>query len=244
MASYFLTNTLKAYTGTSANTGTSTYTGTSAKIVAGKITKEVVDFKTTTRQVIAYLEGGYYHPDMLKDGRVKDSRYRGSGETMFGIDRKTGIEQSTSPAGVKFWKKIDEIQAKTKWKWLYIPPDPLQTELIDLVIQMQEKPFNRNFEKWVPDPKLRAIIKSDGRLLFNFVYAIWNGEGWFQGFGREISEAYKKGMTSSEDLLKLFVYRRINNVGVLHNRYYPKGNAQNSLINQGGNQIKKLVGIQ
>jgi hypothetical protein len=40
--------------------------------------------------IIEKLEGGYYHPDMLTDGRIKDGRYGGSGETMFGIDRKTG----------------------------------------------------------------------------------------------------------------------------------------------------------
>jgi hypothetical protein len=104
---------------------------------------------------------------------------------------------------------------------------------------MQEEPFNRYLKIYVPDPKAQAVIKSDGRLLFNFVYATWNGPGWFQGWGKEISEAYKKGKTSSEDLLKLFVARRINNTNVLNG-----GNKQNSLINQGGNKIKNLVGLQ
>ena len=40
--------------------------------------------------IIDKLEGGYYHPDMLEDGRIKDSRYSASGETMMGIDRKAG----------------------------------------------------------------------------------------------------------------------------------------------------------
>ena len=29
-------------------------------------------FSNTTKLVIDNLEGGYYHPNMLKDGRVKD----------------------------------------------------------------------------------------------------------------------------------------------------------------------------
>ena len=36
-------------------------------------------------KVIKYLEGGYYHPDMLKDGRIKDSRYGASGETTMNL---------------------------------------------------------------------------------------------------------------------------------------------------------------
>lgn len=215
-------------------------TGESYKVVAGKITKEVNDFKSVTRQVIANLEGGYYNPNpAYNHPGSKDPRYGASGETMFGIDRKAGGSINTTPAGKKFWGKIDEIQKTTKWKWNYIPPDPLQTELVDLVVQIQETPFNNLLTKYVPDPKVRAVIKSDGRLLFNFIYATWNGPGWFQGWGREISEAYKKGKTSSEDLLKLFVARRINNANVLAG-----GNAQNSLINQGGQKIKTLVGLE
>jgi len=237
MASYFLTN---EFTPVPSATLAPFETGESYKVTAGKITKEVKDFKTVTRQVIANLEGGYYNPAPgYNHPGSRDPRYSTSGETMFGIDRKAGGTINTGAAGKKFWKKIDEIQAKTKWTWNYIPPDPLQTELIDLVIQMQEEPFNRYLKIYVPDSKAQAVIKSDGRLLFNFVYATWNGPGWFQGWGKEISEAYKKGKTSSEDLLKLFVARRINNANVLNG-----GNKQNSLINQGGNKIKNLVGLQ
>jgi len=32
-------------------------------------------FYNLSKVVIDKLEGGYFHPDMLKDGRVKDSRY-------------------------------------------------------------------------------------------------------------------------------------------------------------------------
>lgn len=215
-------------------------TGESYKIVAGPITKEVKDFKTVTRQVIANLEGGYYNPSpAYNHPGSKDPRYSASGETMFGIDRKAGGTINTTPAGKKFWGKIDETQKTTKWKWNYIPPDPLQSELVDLAVQIQETPFNQALKRYVNDSKVEAVIRSDGRLLFNFVYAIWNGPGWFQGWSKEIREAYHKGKTSSEDLLKLFVARRINNTNIL-----PRGNKQNSLIEQGGYKIKKLVGLQ
>jgi hypothetical protein len=51
---------------------------------------DTIKFDKITSLVIDKLEGGYYHPNMLIDGRVKDIRYSGSGETMFGIDRLKG----------------------------------------------------------------------------------------------------------------------------------------------------------
>ena len=237
MASYFLTD---VFTPVPSADSVPFITGESFKVVVGKITKEVNDFKTVTKQVVANLEGGYYNPKPeYNHPGSRDPRYSTSGETMFGIDRKAGGTINESPAGKKFWGKIDAIQKTTKWTWNYIPPNPLQTELLNLVVEIQEAPFNALLAKYVPDPKVREVIKSDGRLLFNFIYATWNGPGWFQGWGAEISEAYKKGKTSSEDLLKLFVARRINNANVL-----PKGNKQNSLIAQGGHKIKTLVGLE
>ena len=49
------------------------------------------DFKQSVNKVIDTLEGGYYHPNMVKDGRLKSSYKMGnSGETMMGMDRKHG----------------------------------------------------------------------------------------------------------------------------------------------------------
>ena len=73
-------------------------------------------FKQITNMVIDSLEGGYYHPDMLKDGRVKDARYGASGETMFGIDRLAGNSDKT-PQGKAFWKIMDDAGARKNWKW-------------------------------------------------------------------------------------------------------------------------------
>jgi hypothetical protein len=213
------------------------------KVVAGKISKDVKDFKTVTRQVIANLEGGYYNPKPeYNHPGSRDPRYTSSGETMFGIDRKAGGTINTTPAGKKFWGKIDEIQKTTKWKWNYVPPDPLQTELINLVAEIQEPEFNKLLKRYVNDDKVEAVIRSDGRLLFNFVYAVWNGPGWFKGWAREIKKAYYRGQTSSEDLLKLFVAKRIDSVNVLGKGPVRGGTAW-SLINQGGLKIAKLVGV-
>ena len=89
---------------------------------------------------------------------------------------------------------------------------------------------------YIKDSKLKTLIESDGRLLLNFIYACWNGSGWFEGFANTINKAYKGGMTDSEKLARLFVEKRINNAGVLL-----KGNKQSSLINQNGVKIKTLL---
>lgn len=200
--------------------------GKSSNVPTGTIKKEVSKFADVTKQVIAYLEGGYYNPRYHITG---DSRYGTSGETMFGIDKVAGGSINKTKAGIAFWKKIDEAQTKTKWKWNYIPSDPLQKDLLDLAVQVMQPVYESNMKAYIADANLQKIIESDGRLLFNFVYACWNGPGWFQRWSKEIKKAYKAGKTDSEDLLKLFVSLRTS--------------SSNSLINQGGNKIKKLVGL-
>lgn len=233
MKSFFLTSEFKVVPATE---NVSFDEGKSYTVVAGAVKKETVEFEELVKQVIANLEGGYYNPRYHITG---DERFGASGETMFGIDRKTGGTINSSPEGVKFWKKIDEAQVKSKWKWNYIPPDPLQKELLTLVAQIIKPQYEKLADLNLRDKGLRSIIEQDGRLLFNFVYGVWNGSGWFQGFAGELSKAYKNGKTNPEDLLKLFVSRRINNENVL-----VRGNAQSSLINEGGIKIKKLVGLQ
>lgn len=205
----------------------------------GKVTKSMTTFKEVASAVIANLEGGYYHPNMLKDGRVKDSRYGSSGETMFGLDRKAGgAAISTCIPCKQFWGELDNANAADKWRWNYIPKDPLRSKLFDLASQIMEPIFNDSLNKYVPETEIQNVIKSDGRLYFNFVYAQWNGPGWFAGWAKEVRTAYKNGTKSPEQLAALFVRRRINNTNVLK-----KGNKQNSLIAQGGQKISQITGI-
>ena len=207
---------------------------TSTFIKSSPVRKEVVDFLEVTRQVIANLEGGYYNPEYHNTGAPE---YSTSGETMFGIDRKAGDKINLTPAGKKFWSKIDaETSGLVKWPWLYIPPDPLREELIILAAEIIKPEYNKLIKAYIKDSKLKTLIESDGRLLFNFIYASWNGIGWFEGFANILNKAYKGGMTDSEKLARLFVEKRINNAGVLL-----KGNKQSSLIGEGGVKIKTLL---
>ena len=224
------------------------------KATKGKVTKDTKTFREVCYAVIDNLEGGYYHPNMLKDGRVKDSlgymaginpktgqKIPGitpSGETMYGLDRANGGNAvSSCSACQQFWNLIASKGGPNSWKWNYIPPDPLKTQLIDLATQIIEPLFNQSMNSYVPEKEIQDIIKSDGRLYFNFVYAQWNGPGWFKGWAKEIRTAYKNGTKDPETLATLFVRRRIDNTGIVKNK------SNNVLIATSGTKISKLVGL-
>lgn len=208
------------------------YTGAASTGIStggGDISSSTTDFVTLCKAVINNLEGGYYHPDMLKDGRVKDKRFGTSGETMYGLDRLQGGDMNKTVQGKAFWAEIDKQNARKKWAHLYIPPDPLKTKLLDLMCGVIQPFYESWLKTYVKDQNLINLINSNGKLKFNFIYATWNGPGWFGIFSKEILTAYKKGIKDPEQLAILFVQKRIN--------------SGNSLITQGGGKITKLLGI-
>lgn len=190
------------------------------------IALNVKDFDGVVAQVIDKLEGGYYHPDMLADGRVKDSRYGNSGETMMGIDRKAGGSINTTPEGIEFWNLIDAENARTNWKWGY-----RGGQLEDKLRELAGKMIKNSYDKYAPkflSPKALEIVNNDPKLLFNFVYCVWNGPGWFQKFAQPINDAVANGITDPEELAKIAVRSRLE--------------SGNSLIAQGGRKIDDLLG--
>jgi hypothetical protein len=216
---------------------------TAGVITVGPVTKIVNSFEEVTKQVIANLEGGYYNPIMFTDGRL-DEKYRSrmgaSGETMFGIDRDKGGTINTTPAGVAFWKLIDDANAARTWKHNFIPQDPLKTQILNAAIQVMKPHFEGLFNKYVKSKELQDLIKTDGRLYFNFIYASWNGPGYFQEFSNQITNAFNQGQRNTDELLKLFINLRLNT------RIFYPNTPQNSfeLMRDGGIKIAKLVGVQ
>ena len=215
---------------------------TAGAITAGPVTKNVNSFEEVTKQVIANLEGGYFNPIMFTDGRLSQesrSTFGRSGETMFGIDRVAGGTINTSPAGLAFWKLIDDARAATTWRYNFIPQDPLKTQILNAAIQVMKPVFEGLFNTYV-SKEIQDIVKSDGRLYFNFIYATWNGPGYFEQFSKQITLAFNKGQKNSEELLKVFINLRLNS-----RIFYPNTD-QNSftLINKGGKIIARLVGVQ
>lgn len=163
-------------------------------------------FKKNSNLVIDKLEGGYYHPDMLLDGRVKDSRYGSSGETMFGIDRKYLGNPTNGIAQQSFWNIIDNANARKNWKWNYFGGDK-ETILRQFASDIIFSEYN-NYSKYL-SAEAKKIVDSDDRLIFNFQYAVWNGAGWFKKFAETINDAVKKGITNTDQLVDIAIKRRI-----------------------------------
>jgi murein DD-endopeptidase MepM/ murein hydrolase activator NlpD len=188
----------------------------------------VNDWEGVVNVVIDNLEGGYYHPDMLSDGRVKDGRFGNSGETMFGLDRKAGNIEATGPAGKEFWSLIDSQNARSNWKHGYMLKDnpSLDKQLRKLAAEVMKPLFIRNGRSYL-SPESAEIISKDPALTFNFAYATWNGPGWFQKFARVINDAVASGNKDPKELLKLVLARRIDST--------------NSLIAQGGTKVANIA---
>ena len=194
------------------------------------ITKEA--FRTVTDTVIDKMEGGYFHPQMLVDGRVKDVRYADSGETMFGVDRKAGGSINTTEAGKAFWKVIDDSNAKNTWKWNYLGGS-LNGKLKDLASDVMYPSYVSNSKNYLT-PEASKIVDSDPRLIFHFSYATWNGAGWFKKFATDINKAVESGTKNPDKLVQVAIDSRTKEG--LH-----AGSSPNSLIKQGGDKIAGFI---
>ena len=186
------------------------------------------------------IEGGYY-----KGSGNKDPRYATSGETMFGIDRVRGGTPNTSTAGRKFWKIMDDNNARTKWPWNYIPKDPTKSELLKLVAEMMEPQYKQYAKTYLKNASVRTLIESDGRLYYNMIYATWNGPGWFGGFAKLLTNAYNAGSKTSDQLLTVITKERISGGYNAYNLGTGKKLGPNgaSLISQTGYKIAKATGV-
>jgi hypothetical protein len=219
----------------------------SGVIVKGKIEARPYTFEEVTAQVIAHLEGGYFHPNQFNDGRLAPTPrnkeiFQSSGETMFGIDRVAAGSLNTTTEGKAFWALVDAQNASSTWDHEYIPQDPLKTQLVNAAVAVMKPEFERLFNRYVPIPDLQNLIRSDGRLYFNFSYATWNGSGYFNGFSKKIIEAYNSGITSPDELVKIFINLRLNI------RQMPAfvnyANWAVGLMRTGGEKISRIVGVQ
>ena len=182
------------------------------------------DFEKIIDIIVDNLEGGYYHPDMLKDGRIKDSRYGGSGETMFGMDRKAGNTESTQ-AGRDFWAIIDAQNARQNWPWNHMGGS-VAPQLKQKIAEIMKPNFQDYMGRYMSE-EARKIVMNDTPLTFNFAYATWNGPGWFQRFAKTINEKVAQGVTDPKELLQVAIDRRKN--------------SGNSLIVQGAPKIAKIT---
>jgi len=224
----------------------------------GEIRKEDTDIKRIAATVINKLEGGYYHPNMMAKNPSRFKDYGSSGETLFGLDRHAGhgiyyksprktasvqdnlkhIEAGeyewASPEAKEFWTTVDKMGAKDKWEW-NSKGGANETRLVDLASNIINKQWEGLSQRYLSSDAL-AIIKKDGRLLFNFVYAVWNGAGWFKKWAEAINAKVEAGEKNPEALLQFIV-------GLRETEGLGAGSRPNSLIARGAQKIKKIVGL-
>lgn len=166
-----------------------------------------INFVKMVGIIIDKLEGGYYHPDMLKDGRVKSSLYGASGETMFGIDRLKGGSINTTNIGRQFWNLIDSANARKNWNWNYKGGN-IGGKLKDLVAEMMRPQYDLYTKNYLSEQS-QKIINSNESLAFNFVYATWNGPGWFKYFATKFNRDVANGINDINQLIyNVIKYRK------------------------------------
>ena len=193
----------------------SNYTGVDNTYVKKPIEKKIVQtsskdlsFNKITSLTINNIEGGYYHPNFGSKGMGK------SGETMFGMDRKHGVDFTNSTAGTKFWQLIDNDKKLNpkKWVYLYTLHDnlKLRLDLINLISQYWLQPTYESYTKKYLTPEAKEIVDKTPKLKYHMSYGVWNGEGWFRRFAKKINDAISNGEKNIENLFKLSIMSRLN----------------------------------
>jgi predicted nucleotidyltransferase len=184
-------------------------------------------FRDAVDTITNKLEGGYFHPYMKAANQSKFAWMGDSGETMFGMDRKHGRQESNSSAGVEFWRLIDAEDAKSNWKYGYALEDnpTLRDKLLDLVAQIMEPHFLDFSDRYLSD-EAKSIIMSDPKLYFNFAYATYQGSGWFQKFAKKFNKKIEDGVTNIDELRDYVLQIRKE--------------SGNNIISGSGNKIDKI----
>jgi hypothetical protein len=226
---------------TTASSTTSSANRSAKKSIGCKAIKTTdIDFIETLKNVIKYLEGSYCSGGYnCGDNKNKPPR---SGETLWGLDRKNhdnGLDAA-------FWVKIDSIKnTPKKWTSSYPKPNDIPENIFADYSAIIKKDFDRFMKTYIKNDGLKTLILNDGRLLFNMIYAVYNGAGFFKGFAKILESNYNNGITSPDELLKLFVDERI--YGGKNAFRLGTGNNLNSssatLIANTGVDIEKLVGL-
>ena len=57
-------------------------------------------------------------------------------------------------------------------------------------------------------PEAQKIVNGSKALTFNFIYATWNGPGWFKKFGKKFNDDVNKNLSIGELVGKVLEYRR------------------------------------
>lgn len=180
-----------------------------------KISLNVKDNKGTTfnqmaELVVNNIEGGYYHPQAHKNV-PNISRMGKSGETMYGLDRKWG------PNLPNFWKKVDELNpSKTSWKYNETLKDKpeIANQLKNMLYPEMKRLYEEYSNKYL-STKSKEIIQQNPSIMFHFVYATWNGSGFFKKWATSFNNEVKNGNTDPKSLENFVINQRMNSAKMI-----------------------------
>lgn len=165
--------------------------------------------------------------------------FNNSGETIYGIDRSNndggkGHGEDTASFNA-LWNLIDSYKSKNlsgtnvnfmNCKWEFDPPDSSE------VRQMKKYSGNfmyrryQNYSKMFLKSDEVVFLEKDARLRFHFIYACYNGIGFFKKFAAKFQQHFSQ-TKDYNSLVTMCLNDRIN--------------YGNSLIAQGGANIKNRV---
>ena len=78
---------------------------------------------------------------------------------------------------------------------------PNTSLLLNEAKDMIEERFNKYLNLYFNNHPLKNIILNDGRLLFMYYRATWNGVGYFQKYASNLKKIYNNGETNIEKLI-------------------------------------------
>jgi len=197
---------------------------------AAKIIKKSSTEEDATEAIIKFLEGGYFHPAHAWDSKKNKIKrgytiMRNSSETLFGIDRKKG-EWIKSSKGRAFWEKIDTISGygsysdtnwlkttrqwdiknkplkNSAWGYNHFPDKSEISSLLTEAKNMIKERFDKYIKLNFSNHPLKKIILEDGRLIFMFYRATWNGSGFFAKYASNIKRVYDSGERNVDKLIE------------------------------------------
>lgn len=180
--------------------------------------------------IIKNFEGGYYHPRMMAENPEKFKLYVYSGETMFGIDRKTGGTINTTESGKKFWAAIDALNKKQPWSWNFKGGE-FSSQLMKLAAAMIQDKFEF-YSKSYLSATAQARVKSNIPLLFFFTRTTWSGSGYFKEFSKIVNENLHQ---NDEEIFLKLIKARLT--------YNKKSSTSNLLVQKSGKKIAEVFEI-
>jgi hypothetical protein len=94
------------------------------------------------------------------------------------------------------------------WVWKYKGGNDEKT-LKSLVKKMIYPKFEYFMDRYLSEDA-KEVVKSDYNLYYNFVYATWNGQGWFRKFASKINSEVDNGNIDPKSLFKVAIDARVN----------------------------------